>query len=338
MMKIYVPYYYNKFKCIADKCTDNCCIGWGIDVDSDTVKRYKSLPPALGEEVLASIDFSDGASFKCDCSGRCANLDERGLCRIISKLGEGYLCQICRDHPRYFNLVNGRCEGGVGIACEVGADLVLSIDSMPKIQEIDSPDEVEDFSEVSPLAISARDYIFNLLFSSDDVNNLYCSVISAAETLDDLLFDALCGEVDEASSFESFIYDKKVLPKLDFFAIFRAFRTADPLTPDFNEKLARAEKFASLKGSELTEILADKGRVPMRNLTYYFIHRYFLSTGFSYRESALFAVASAGLILTLSHLSGGITHENLISEAKYFSKNIEYSTENVEIVLENLAE
>lgn len=337
-MKIYVPSYYNKFKCIADKCTDNCCIGWGIDVDPDTVNKYKSLPPEPGEEILASIDFSEGASFKCDSCGRCANLDERGLCRIISNLGEEYLCQICRDHPRYFNLVNGRCEGGVGIACEVGADLVLSIDSMPEIQEIDSPDEVEDFSDVSPLAASARDHIFNLLFSADDVNSLYGSVILAAEALDDLLFDALCGEVDEALPFEGFIYDKKVAPELDFSAIFRAFNTIEPLIPDFNEKLAKAENFASQNGDELMGILADKGRVPMRNLTYYFIHRYFLSTEFSYRECALFAVGSAALILTLAHLSDGITHENLISEAKYFSKNIEYSTENVEIVLENLTE
>ena len=119
---------------------------------------------------------------------------------------------------------------------------------------------------------------------------------------------------------------------------FKAFSDIEPLTPDFHEKLARAENFASQNGDELTEILTGVGKAPMRNLTYYFIHRYFLSTDFSYRECALFAVGSAALILTLAHLSDGITHENLISEAKYFSKNIEYSTENVEIVLANLAE
>ena len=337
-MKVYVPNYYNKFKCIADKCTDNCCIGWGIDIDSESFERYKSLGEEPRAELMKTIELGETISFKCDKNGRCANLDERGLCRIISRLGEGYLCQICRDHPRYFNMVGDRCEGGVGIACEVAADLVLSMDSMPEIQQIDSPDEVENFSEVSPLARSARDYIFNLLFSPEDVNNLYGSVIFAADMLDDLIFDALCGEVDTSLPFESFIYDKKVALELDFSAIFRAFNTIEPLIPDFHKKLARAEKFASLKGSELTEILADKGRVPMRNLTYYFIHRYFLSTAFSYRECALFAVGSAALILTLAHLSDGITHENLISAAKYFSKNIEYSTENVEIVLANLAE
>ena len=206
MMKIYVPSYYNKFKCIADKCTDNCCIGWGIDIDSESFDRYKALGEEAREELMKTIGFGETVFFKCDKNGRCANLDERGLCRIISNLGEGYLCQICRDHPRYFNMVGDRCEGGVGIACEVACDLVLSMDSMPETLEIESPDEAENFSEVSPLARSARNYIFDLLFSCEDANNPYGSVISVAETLDDLLFDALCGEVDTALPFESFIY------------------------------------------------------------------------------------------------------------------------------------
>lgn len=338
-MKIYVPNYYNKFKCIADKCTDNCCIGWGIDIDEATAEKYKSLEGEFSDQLRSTIDFGgETVFFKCDKNGRCANLDERGLCRIISNLGEGYLCQICRDHPRYFNMVGDRCEGGVGIACEVACDLVLSMDSMPETLEIESPDEVENFSEVSPLARSARNYIFDLLFSCEDANNPYGSVISAADTLDDLLFDALCGEVDTDLPIESFIYDKKIAAEPDFSAIFKAFSDVEPLTPDFMKKLTRVENFASENRAELGEILKGDGRVPMRNLTYYFIHRYFLSTDFSYGECARFAVGSAALIVTLAYLHGGITHASLISEAKSFSKNIEYSTENVEIILANLSE
>ena len=31
-----VPSYYKNFRCIADKCPDNCCRGWEIDIDEDT--------------------------------------------------------------------------------------------------------------------------------------------------------------------------------------------------------------------------------------------------------------------------------------------------------------
>ena len=37
-MKIYVPDYYSEFSCIADKCSDNCCIGWEIDIDENSLE------------------------------------------------------------------------------------------------------------------------------------------------------------------------------------------------------------------------------------------------------------------------------------------------------------
>ena len=42
-MKIFAPSYYKNFKCLADRCTHSCCIGWEIDVDADTLLRYEQL-------------------------------------------------------------------------------------------------------------------------------------------------------------------------------------------------------------------------------------------------------------------------------------------------------
>jgi hypothetical protein len=42
-MKQFTPDYFNTFKCIADKCTHSCCIGWEIDVDEVTLDFYKSI-------------------------------------------------------------------------------------------------------------------------------------------------------------------------------------------------------------------------------------------------------------------------------------------------------
>ena len=33
------PDFYRDFHCIADRCSDSCCIGWEIDIDPDTLAR-----------------------------------------------------------------------------------------------------------------------------------------------------------------------------------------------------------------------------------------------------------------------------------------------------------
>ena len=51
-MFVMIPEYYNKFKCIASKCSDNCCIGWEIDIDSKTYEKYKNVTGSLAMSLL----------------------------------------------------------------------------------------------------------------------------------------------------------------------------------------------------------------------------------------------------------------------------------------------
>ena len=39
-MKVLKPDYYDKFQCIANECTDSCCIGWDIDIDKISFRKY----------------------------------------------------------------------------------------------------------------------------------------------------------------------------------------------------------------------------------------------------------------------------------------------------------
>lgn len=136
------PRYYQNFKCLADACTHSCCVGWEIDVDADTLAYYRALPEPLRKEILSGIaEGEDGAHFALCANGKCPHLDERGLCRIISKLGEGALCDICREHPRFYNEVAGRTEVGVGAACEAAARLILASDAYADIVTLDGDEE-----------------------------------------------------------------------------------------------------------------------------------------------------------------------------------------------------
>ena len=126
-MTVFAPNYYNKFKCIADKCRHNCCIGWEIDIDDETLEYYTTVGGCLGERLKNNIaSDNETAHFILKKDERCPFLNENGLCDIISQLGEGALCQICDDHPRFRNFYSDRTEIGVGMCCEAAAQLILS--------------------------------------------------------------------------------------------------------------------------------------------------------------------------------------------------------------------
>ena len=143
-MKLTAPIYYERFKCIADKCRHSCCIGWEIDVDEKTLEKYAALEGARGEEIRKSMEFCDtGASFKLLDGERCPHLDKRGLCRLITEYGEDMLCDICREHPRFYNLTARGKETGIGAACEAAADIILNFDDYKSMMELgDCADEI----------------------------------------------------------------------------------------------------------------------------------------------------------------------------------------------------
>ncbi len=117
--------YYNKFRCIADKCRHSCCIGWEIDIDCDTMGIYSSLEGEFGERIRNNIDYEQGC-FKLKEGDRCPFLNEKGLCDIIAEYGEDALCDICYLHPRFKNFYSDFTETGLGLCCEEATRIILS--------------------------------------------------------------------------------------------------------------------------------------------------------------------------------------------------------------------
>ena len=134
-MKLYAPKYYQKFKCIADKCTHSCCVGWEIDVDGCALEKYNALNGGYGDIIRESISFEDTPHFKLCAGERCVHLDSSGLCRIITNLGEEYLCDICREHPRFYNYTSV-AEVGIGMSCPEAARIILDSQDYAQLVEI----------------------------------------------------------------------------------------------------------------------------------------------------------------------------------------------------------
>ncbi len=121
-MRVVTPDYYHKFHCIADECQHTCCAGWEIDIDAQTLRRYKKEKTPFGERLRKHI--SEG-SFVLDEKERCPFLNEKNLCDIILTMGKDALCQVCRDHPRFRNFYKDVTEEGLGLCCEAAAELIL---------------------------------------------------------------------------------------------------------------------------------------------------------------------------------------------------------------------
>ena len=163
-MKLFAPTYYKTFRCIADACEHSCCIGWEIDIDEQTLKKYKQLKDGYGPAVLESISFEGTPHFRLCEGDRCPHLDERGLCKIILGVGEEYLSHICREHPRFYNFTSV-AEVGVGMSCPEAARLILSSPDFAEMEEIGEVEAEADGILFDGRAERAK--IYNVLQKKD---------------------------------------------------------------------------------------------------------------------------------------------------------------------------
>jgi lysine-N-methylase len=120
------PDYYDNFKCTASSCKHNCCIGWEIDIDDETFEKYRKIKGELGKKLKNNITKKPYSHFKLTSEERCPFLNEDNLCELIIYGGEQLLCQICSDHPRFYNFVSDHIEEGIGLCCEQAARIILS--------------------------------------------------------------------------------------------------------------------------------------------------------------------------------------------------------------------
>jgi lysine-N-methylase len=167
-MLLRVPDFYDSFHCIADKCTDTCCVGWEIDIDETSAKRYKTVQGEFGEKLRQNIEDDH---FKLLPGDRCPFLRQDGLCNMICNLGEESLCDICREHPRFVEVYGDIMEKGIGLCCEEGVRLLLESKGTATSpiafieREIDdAPDEIpDDALEARDVIFEERNHLFKIL-------------------------------------------------------------------------------------------------------------------------------------------------------------------------------
>lgn len=158
------PDFYDRFQCIASRCTDTCCVGWEIDIDEASLEAYNKVAGAFGERLRANIE--DG-HFKLLPHDRCPFLDKDNLCEVYQNLGEDALCDICTEHPRFVEVYGDIMERGLGLCCEEAARLLLEGEGPLTFtnEECDEPeDELDDDDrEVRDQVLGEREWMFETL-------------------------------------------------------------------------------------------------------------------------------------------------------------------------------
>ena len=133
-IKMRYPLYFKEFKCIGGICEDSCCIGWDVDIDKSTFKEYfkvqdKDMKKMFQKNVYnnnnCDYDEVDYGKVKLKVGKRCPFLDEENYCVIHSKLGEGYLSNVCTSFPRITNKIDGYYEMSLDVACPEAARIIL---------------------------------------------------------------------------------------------------------------------------------------------------------------------------------------------------------------------
>ncbi len=326
MKKVYIPNYYDRFRCKAARCEHTCCAGWEIDIDGETLNRYGNTRGEMGERLRKSMDReANPPRFRLTPDERCPFLNESGLCDIITELGEDSLCHICADHPRFRNVLPDRVELGLGLCCEAAARLIL--ESAEPFAVVELPPEKanrERYAHEEPRELD--DLTAALLVWRD---TLLPVLLDRTAPLSDRIRHVLvlCDiNLTESATFHSFARIAAFL------------RSMERLDAAWDSHLDTLEK---LTDDPLGELDGETGTA-YENLICYFLYRYMTADAEewpdAWRTRTAFAVLCTIIIHAIHRATGGGDLASLCEIARMFSSEIEYSEENPERLMSEVEE
>lgn len=152
--------YYDKFKCIADKCNFTCCEGWDIAIDYETYSKWKNIEDnsLLNNVKVNKCGRKKEYLINKETSERCLLLDHKGLCNIVKEMGDEYLSLTCRTFPRVENRFESIKEISLSCACPEVVEIISKIDNEIKMDNNGFEGSYEDLLE-----LKIRENIVNII-------------------------------------------------------------------------------------------------------------------------------------------------------------------------------
>lgn len=349
-MKYHKPSFFDQFKCIGSACTDTCCAGWEIEVDETTAEGYLTEKGAFGDRLRREIGSEPGEYFFKLKNNRCPFLNKENLCDIFINLGEDRLCDICREHPRFYNWFGDYTEVGLGLCCEEAERLLFS-DSKPLtfVEEVhtDASDLLDDESEECEQMLEERKAIFSILQNRKKnigarLKRLLLQLPYADEML---LLTVPILEWDDPESITKLDYNAKpstnTLKSSALFLIrfFGGMESLDETWPSMMKELEQnIDKLVDTDNTNaFLKFMKSENRLyEYEHIAVYMIYRYYPEILLDGQAEAkiLFAAASICLLFLMDlhsfQKNTAYTQQDRIELVRRFSKEIEYCPENME--------
>lgn len=310
-----IPSCFEGFSCIADRCPDTCCAGWEVDLDREILEKYEALPGPLGEEIRSRIKTQDGYTFFEMEQHRCPFLNEKNLCRLILEGGEACLSTTCREHPRFWEEYGELQETCLAISCPEAARLLLSQPLRLTVKETEEPGEIDwelDEALLDEL-LTLRDEMFRLAAEKHPISQRMVALKELSREFQNMLEPMEC----PPSTAEGFL---RAMTKMEF--------TDDRLKQRLNAALK------NLPAADKLHTLYNMYEMEAENLLLYFLYRYVLRAVWDgyVVEKVLLCTHSVEAIFTLTAAQPGDFRKNLLWSAILYSREVEHSPENLELL------
>ena len=366
-MKIRVPEYFKDFKCIASKCEDTCCAGWGIVIDDVTYDRYKNVQGEFGDRLRSEIVHEAGENIFVLKGNNCPFLNEEKTCDIYINIGEENLCYTCQQYPRYTEEFGSLREVGISLSCPEAARIMLNNSKKVEFELSENNEVVSSYNDINAQLfielLQSRKIVMDiiqdrtidlrkravvaLLFVDEIQEKIDESEIKEIKSvrekyLDTGFLEELINELEEYRDNEGSKYD-------DMHEYFKVFKDLKHITPDdplgLNDALRyfwqtdEDEELYIIKHRQFEEYYKDK-LYKFENILVYFVFRYFMKAVFDYDILAKIktALVSYMIIKELAVVryieNSEFTDEDMVDIAHTYSKDIEHLEENIEALAE----
>lgn len=318
------PLFYDEFKCIGSRCTDNCCVGWEIDVDDDTLSKYDKISGDFKERIKANLVCGeDGTTYFRLCENkRCAFLNKDNLCDIIINCGDDALCDICREHPRFYEWFPGVTECGLGLCCEEVCRLLVKKGF--SLVEYNDGERI-NFENNEDIAESDT-YIFLSAFRE----NLFDIIADSEFSLEDKLIKIL----KKTGNFTG----EKIKLRNDCNLLDLYLKT-EPIDNEWSVYLENLSKEIQQISVYADGNFFEKYNERYSKILSYILYRHMIKAVFDncICERVRFCIESLRFIMLCDAKTemstGTLTLKDCIDNIKRWSKQIEYSEENTELLI-----
>lgn len=313
-MIVRYPPYFERFSCVAARCTDSCCKQWEVQVDEQAAARYRDLSGALGDDLRRHLFHApDGEIYLRLVDGRCPMWRDDGLCRIQAACGHDMLCRTCREFPRLTHDYGDFIERGLELSCPEAARLILNAPPMPWVEKEVPGGEppLYDRSDMDMLLQTRRELLKILADERRSVRETLALALLYgyhAQTL-------LDGGESTWDAEASLSFAKTLAVRGGAAAVLAFYTNLDILTEQWRTRLTRPQG-------------TGQWDTRLRALARYGVERYFLQ---SISDLDLAGrVKMVVLSCVLVHLLGGDTEQT----AQLYGKEIENSDENIDAILD----